>query len=75
MEDRYGIGVSGRPSAPFDGVRFLLRHGADLELWAIFERSNDDTRSRHLSESHDGQIDPAHPTVARALHLHSLMAG
>jgi hypothetical protein len=61
--------------APFDGVRFLSRHGADLELWAIFERSNDETRSRHLSAISVAEIDPADPSVTRALQLHSLAVG
>jgi hypothetical protein len=61
--------------SPFDGVRFLSRHGADLELWAIFERSDDETRSRHLSGISVAEIDPADPAVARALHLHSLTVG
>jgi hypothetical protein len=60
---------------PFDGVRFLSRHGADLELWAIFERSNDETHSRQLSAISVAEIDPADPSVVRALRLHSLAVG
>jgi hypothetical protein len=69
---RFIYELSRSPSKPFDGVRFLSRHGADLELWAIFERSDDENRSRHLSAIRVAEIDPADPTVARALHLHSL---
>lgn len=32
-----------------DGVRFQSRHGDDIRLWAVFERSDDGTRSRRLS--------------------------
>lgn len=61
--------------APFDGVRFLSRHGADLELWAIFERSTDTLRSRHLSDVHVSRIDPTDIEVTRVLSLHSLIVG
>ena len=62
-------------SVPFDGVRFLSRHGADLELWAVFERSDDQARSRHLDHVSTATIDPADSEVVRALRLHSLVVG
>jgi YHS domain-containing protein len=72
---RFIYELSRNGEAPFDGVRFLSRHGADLELWAIFERSNDEFRSRHLSAISVTDIDPIDPTVVQALALHSLTVG
>jgi hypothetical protein len=63
--------VSRDDKPAFDGVRFLSRHGADLELWAVFERSDDEVRSRHLSDIAVDPIDPANSEVIRALHLHA----
>ena len=69
----YGLSFGDR--SRFDGVRFLSRHGTDLELWAIFERSDDEIRSRHLSEVSAQKIDPNAPEVVRAMRLHSLNLG
>ena len=60
---------------PFDGIRFLSRYGADLQLWAIFERSDDEHLSRHLSAISKELIDPDTPDVVRALRHHSLTVG
>lgn len=58
----------------FDGVRFLSRHGSDLELWTVFERSDDGDRSRLL---HDVTAEPLRthdPAVIAAMRLHGLSA-
>lgn len=68
-------GLSRGDGSAFDGVRFLSRHGADLELWAVFERSYDEVRSRHLTDVSVDTIDPADDEVIRAPRLHSLSVG
>jgi hypothetical protein len=72
---RFIYGLSRGDGSAFDGVRFLSRHGADLELWAVFERSNDQVRSRHLTNVSADTINPADDDVIRALQLHSLRVG
>ena len=59
----------------FDGVRFLSRHGSDLELWSIFERSTDGTCSAQLSDIVVGELRPEHPDVLAARRLHALSWG
>ena len=66
---RFIYGLSRDEESPFDGVRFLSRHGADLE------RSDDEVRSRHLTHVSRGPIDPEDHDVIRALRLHSLVVG
>lgn len=61
--------------AVFDGVRFLSRHGTDLALFAIFERSDDHTRSKHLSAITVDPMDPTADDVRLALQLLSLTVG
>ncbi|TFB67754.1 hypothetical protein E3O06_17135 [Cryobacterium glaciale] len=59
----------------FDGVRFLSRHGNDLELWSIFERSTDGAYSAQLSDIVVGALRPDHPDVEAAMRLHGLNWG
>lgn len=59
----------------FDGVRFLSRHGNDLELWSIFERSTDGAHSAQLSDILVGELRPDHPDVEAAMRLHGLAWG
>lgn len=61
--------------AAFDGVRFVSRHGADLTLFAIFERSDDHIRSKHLSSMTIEAMDPTDGDVHRALQLLCLTVG
>lgn len=61
---------SGNPL--FDGIRFLSRHGADLELWTVFERSEDGERSALLRDVSAEQLSPRHPDVTAAMWLHGL---
>ena len=32
-----------------DGVEFRSRHGDEIRMWAVFERSDDDQHSRHIA--------------------------
>ncbi|TFC80789.1 RES domain-containing protein [Cryobacterium cheniae] len=59
----------------FDGVRFLSRHGNDLELWTIFERSTDGAFSAQLSNIVVGDLRPGNPDVEAAMRLHGLSWG
>jgi hypothetical protein len=59
----------------FDGVRFLSRHGNDLELWTVFERSTDGESSARLSSVVVGDLDPEHPDVMATMRLHGLSWG
>jgi len=59
----------------FDGVRFLSRHGNDLELWTIFERSTDGAFSAQLSNIVVGDLRPGDPDVEAAMRLHGLSWG
>lgn len=56
----------------FDGVRFLSRHGSDLELWTVFERSTDGERSALLRDVEVGPLTSHHPDVVAAMTLHGL---
>lgn len=68
--------MSNDDGAPaFDGVRFLSRHGNDLELWSIFERSTDGAYSAQLSDIVVGKLQPGHPDVEAAMRLHGLTWG
>lgn len=68
--------VSNEAGAPaFDGVRFLSRHGNDLELWSIFERSTDGAYSAQLRDIVVGELQPSHPDVEAAMRLHGLAWG
>jgi hypothetical protein len=69
----YGLGE--HEGGPFDGVKFLSRHGHDLVLWAIFERSTDHETSARLHNITIEPIDSRAPDVSRALHLHGLKLG
>lgn len=31
-----------------DGIEFRSRHGDEIQMWAVFERSNDEQRSSHI---------------------------
>jgi hypothetical protein len=72
---RYIYGLSRSNGSAFDDVRFLSRHGAYLELWAVFERTYDEARSRHLTYVSADTIAPADDGVVRVLRLHSLRVG
>lgn len=53
-------------------VRFASRHGDDLVLWALFERTHDTSTSAHL---HQRTTEPLHaddPELVQALHAHRL---
>lgn len=56
----------------FDGIRFLSRHGADLELWTLFERSTSDDPSDLLTNLQTSRVRPSDPEVQAALELHHL---
>lgn len=66
----YGLGAN---DEPFDGVRFLSRHGHDIVLWAVFERSTDNEISARLRDVTIEPIDsvPAcpQPGTLRATHV------
>jgi hypothetical protein len=55
-----------------DGVEFRSRHGDDLRMWAVFERHEDDTTSRHLTERGLVSLSPESPDLVRALQLHGI---
>ncbi|GAA4682447.1 hypothetical protein GCM10025780_29900 [Frondihabitans cladoniiphilus] len=59
-------------TADFDGIRFLSRHGADLELWTLFERSTGHDPSALLTDLHSAPVLPSDPDVKAALALHGL---
>lgn len=68
--------ISNDAQAPaFDGIRFLSRHGSDLELWSIFERSTDGAHSARLSDIVVSELRPDHPDVEAAMRLHGLTWG
>jgi len=56
----------------FDGIRFLSRHGEDLELWAVFERADDPNVSGRLHEPVSAELPSTSPEVRAALMLHGL---
>jgi hypothetical protein len=58
----------------FDGIRFLSRHGSDLELWTVFEHSDDGDRSRLLHDVTSRAITARDPAVLAAMELHGLSA-
>lgn len=53
----------------YDGIRFTSRHGADLGLWAIFERPDDGPHSSRLSSEHDHPIELDDVDLIAALDL------
>ncbi|TIH30798.1 RES domain-containing protein [Subtercola vilae] len=55
-----------------DGIRFASRHGDNLSMWAIFERSDDGVVSQHLEQGSARLVDLNHPDLARAMDLHQL---
>lgn len=59
-------------SPTFDGIRFLSPHGADLELWTVFERSTGDDPSALLEDLEASPVRPTDPEVQAALALHHL---
>jgi hypothetical protein len=58
----------------FAGIAYESRFGADLPLWAIFERSEDQRidQSSRLSDITVQPIDPNDSAFAAALTLHGL---
>jgi hypothetical protein len=63
----------GNPS--FDGIHFRSRHGNELELWAIFERSDDGSHSSRLEHIEVEYLDMRSSAVQSALALHKLTVG
>ena len=55
-----------------DGVQFASRHGDDLEMWAVFERPEDQHSSRLIRNRSSSPIDPKEPALLDALRLHGL---
>lgn len=53
----------------FDGVRFESRHGDDLALWAVFERTSPDAVSPLISNIHQGSMVPDDPELAAAFRI------
>lgn len=49
-----------------DGIEFLSRHGDDLVLWALFERSEDGQVSPHLSALEPHELSRESPEVVEA---------
>lgn len=62
--------TNGRPT--FDGVHFQSRHGDDLDLLAVFERSTDHDTSSLIADCRDEDLHPDHPELRRALTVHHL---
>lgn len=54
------------------GVRFVSRHGDEVELWAIFEHAGDRSVSPHLSDLRSVALPPDHPELVTAFRLHGL---
>jgi hypothetical protein len=63
----------GNPS--FDGIHFRSRHGSELELWAIFEHSDDGSHSSRLEHIEVDYLDMHSAVVQSALALHHLTIG
>jgi hypothetical protein len=59
----------------FDGIHFRSRHGNELELWAIFEHSDDGTHSSRLEHIEVEYLDMNSSAVQGALALHNLRIG
>ncbi|QVG66227.1 hypothetical protein JG551_000098 [Curtobacterium flaccumfaciens pv. flaccumfaciens] len=55
-----------------NGIRFLSRFGADLELWTVFEQPTDADRSDQLSDIEVASFGPHHPVVRNAFRLLNL---
>ncbi len=70
----YESGIDGEPIA---GIRYESRFGAELDLWAIFERAEDEGlgRSRLLGDVHYDAISSTHEGLADAMRLHGLELG
>ncbi|MFZ4892887.1 RES family NAD+ phosphorylase [Plantibacter sp. Mn2098] len=65
--------MDARSGGPYDGIRFLSRHGNDAELWAVYERSTDVDRSAQLASVVVGRLDAGSPEVREALDLFGLV--
>lgn len=52
-----------------DGIRFRSRHGDDLELWAVFERPDDEDISARLSGIRNHPLDPDGPEIAEVFSI------
>ncbi|UOE43165.1 RES domain-containing protein [Agromyces larvae] len=51
-----------------DGIEFRSRHGDDIHVWAIFERSRDDSRSHHLNTTSEPEpVTDALPELVEAM--------
>ncbi|GAC1356223.1 MAG: hypothetical protein NVSMB4_17040 [Acidimicrobiales bacterium] len=68
----YGAALEGGGHA--DGIAFESRHGDDLRLWAIYERSADFglARSHLLRDFSTHELDEHNPSLEEALRLHGL---
>ncbi|GAA1134008.1 hypothetical protein [Citricoccus alkalitolerans] len=49
-----------------DGIEFLSRHGDDLVLWALFERTDDRQTSPHLTDIEHHQLNRDTPDLMQA---------
>lgn len=60
------------PHGVVDGVQFESRHGDRVAWWAVFERDNDDTLSRQLSDVRALSLHADQPDLREAFRLHRL---
>lgn len=67
----YGQAADDGASA-VDGIEFRSRHGDELKMWAIFERSADSETSRLLEDTTEFEIRPDHEDFAAAMRFHGL---
>jgi hypothetical protein len=50
-----------------DGIEFRSRHGDEFRMWAVFERSEDEQRSRHIEPASDpARVTPETPELLDA---------
>lgn len=64
--------LDGPDGQPVAGIQFESRHGDDLTLWAIFERSPDEPVSLKLHDLTDVPLDVDNPDLLEALRIHRL---
>ncbi|WP_426517059.1 RES domain-containing protein [Diaminobutyricibacter sp. McL0618] len=56
-----------------DGMEFRSRHGDEIRMWAVFERSEDSSRSGHLKPlTEPARVTPETPELVEAFHRHGL---
>ncbi|CAH0129131.1 hypothetical protein SRABI83_00194 [Arthrobacter sp. Bi83] len=53
----------------FDGVTFASRHGADLHLWAVFERPGDPPITPNIQDVMIDKLQHDSPEISKAFRL------